>query len=73
MKCNVVSVVIASDCRIVRVLKKLLDDKERRDMPIHHDGYYRCGCGELVPNGEFCIDCDLARDLFEEGNIDVEN
>lgn len=28
-------------------------------------GCYRCGCGEDVPNGEFCIDCDLARDLFE--------
>jgi hypothetical protein len=27
---------------------------------------YRCGCGEFVPNGEFCIDCDSARDLFEE-------
>jgi hypothetical protein len=29
------------------------------------DRYYRCGCGELVPNGEFCIDCDLMRDLFD--------
>jgi len=30
-KCNVVSVAIASNCRIVRVLKKLQDAKELRD------------------------------------------
>ncbi len=29
------------------------------------DTYYRCGCGELVPNDVFCIDCDLARDSIE--------
>lgn len=28
-------------------------------------GYYRCGCGELIPNGECCIDCDLLRDALE--------
>lgn len=26
-------------------------------------GYFKCGCGELVPNDTTCIDCDLARDL----------
>lgn len=36
------------------------------------NGYYRCGCGELVPDGEFCFDCYLARDIIE-GESDVEN
>ncbi len=29
-------------------------------------GHYQCGCGELVPNGECCIDCDLLRDILEQ-------
>ena len=32
----------------------------------NEEGYYKCGCGELVPDDEFCIDCDLARDIFED-------
>jgi len=27
--------------------------------------WYRCGCGNEIPTGEFCIDCDLERDLHE--------
>lgn len=32
------------------------------------DGYYKCGCGEIIPNDTFCIDCDLVRDLFDGSN-----
>jgi len=38
-----------------------------------HDGgefkqfvdYYICGCGEVVPNDTYCIDCDTFRDILE--------
>lgn len=44
------------------LLKAYINSKDKED------GYYRCGCGELIPNGVFCIDCDLVKDLS-----DVEN
>ena len=36
-------------------------------------GLWQCGCGEWVPNGVPCFDCDLMRDLLEaEGGSDAK-
>lgn len=38
--------------------------RQREDM--HNPDCYRCGCGELVPNDTWCIDCDSQGENWRE-------
>lgn len=65
-------------CSVCNHSFRLPDSEPVREMARRQrdEGYelWKCGCGEWVPNGVPCLDCDSMRDLFDmEENSDAKD